>query len=118
MISVIVLIMMNAGMMFAQSSTNYQIEGSVLDAGGGDRNSASYLLCDSVGQPSGTTISISSNYTHIPGFYECNVQTGDPGLDPSPTPTTPIPESGTLVLFGTGVTGMFILLRRRMKHRG
>ena len=110
LIGIIMLIWMSAGTIFGQSSANYQIQRSVLDAGGGDRNSSNYSVCDSVGQPSGTVISTSSNYIHTPGFYECNTQNG-PGPDPTPTPP-PIPEPGTLILFGIGLIGLLVFRKK------
>ena len=115
LIGVILLIWLNAGAIYGQSSANYRIQRSVLDAGGGDRGSANYSACDSVGQPSGTTISTSGNYIHTPGFYECDTQSGPgPGSDPTPTPP-PIPEPGTLILFGIGLVGVFVF-RRKMRE--
>jgi hypothetical protein len=115
-LSVILLIWLNAGLASGLSSANYQIERAVLDAGGGERSSPNYSMCDSVGQPSGTAVSTSSNYIHTPGFYECNTQSG-PGPDPTPTPGAPIPESGTLVLFGTGLLGLFLFMRRKLRKK-
>ncbi len=69
LISMLALIWLCPGDAFSQSSANYQIAGSVLDAGGGDRNSASYALYDSLGQVSGVAVSTSSSYHYIPGFY-------------------------------------------------
>jgi hypothetical protein len=117
LLSLFLLIWLHSGVVaYGQSSTNYQIERSVLDAGGGQRNSSNYRTCDSVGQPSGTTISISSNYIHTPGYYECDTQS-DPGPDPSPTPPAAIPEPGTLSLFGSGVLGLLILTRRKLNKK-
>jgi hypothetical protein len=114
-ISVIMLTWLSTGVVYGQSSANYQIERSVLDAGGGDRNSSNYGMCDSVGQPSGTVVSTSSNYIHTPGFYECNTQSG-PGPEPTPTPP-PIPEPGTLVLFAIGLIGVLVFRRRIRSKR-
>jgi hypothetical protein len=114
-ISVIMLIWLSAGVAYSQSSANYQIERSVLDAGGGDRSSMNYGMCDSLGQPSGTTISTSSNYIHTPGFYECEVFSGSL---PTPTPTPqPIPEPGTLILVGIGLIGVLAFGKRKLKKR-
>jgi hypothetical protein len=113
-LSIILLIWLNAGAASGLSSANYQIERAVLDAGGGERSSPNYSMCDSVGQPSGTAVSASSNYIHTPGFYECNVTIGPP---PPPPPPPAIPEPGMLILFGSGLFGLLILMRRKLKKR-
>jgi hypothetical protein len=110
----IALIWLCPGDAFSQSSANYQIARSVLDAGGGDRNSTMYAMCDSLGQVSGAAVSTSSNYRHIPGFYECGLTGGSPPPPPPPPPPA-IPEPGTLILFGGGIIGLLILVRRRLK---
>jgi hypothetical protein len=115
-ISIVMLSWLCAGDAFSQSSGNYRIERSVLDAGDGDRNSANYALCDSLGQVSGTAISTSSSYRHIPGFYECSITGGSPP-PPTPTSTNPIPEPGTLILFGSVVVGLFMLVRRTLNKK-
>ncbi len=115
LISVILLIWLSAGTVYGQSSANYQIERAVLDAGGGERGSSHYSVCDSVGQPSGTAVSTSSNYIHIPGFYECNTQSG-PGPDPTPT-SPPIPEPSTLILLGIGLIGVLVFRRKIRSER-
>jgi hypothetical protein len=106
---------------YSQANPNYRIEWSVLDAGGGERSSMNYRIWDSLGQPSGTVVSTSSNYIHVPGFYEDLGQSDpDPGSGPGPDPTStppPIPETGTLILFGTGLFGLFIFMRRRLRKR-
>ena len=116
-ISIVMLTWLWAGEAFCQSSEHYRIERSVLDAGGGDRNSANYALCDSLGQVSGAAVSTSNCYRHIPGFYECAITEEPPPPPPTPTPTDPIPEPGTLILFGSGVVGLFILVRRRLNKK-
>ena len=112
--SIIVLTWLSAVTVYGQSSANYQIERSVLDAGGGDRSSVNYSMCDSVGQPSGTIVSTSSNYIHTPGFYECTVTTGPPPPPPPPPPA--ILEPGTLILFGIGLLGVLVF-RRKMRSK-
>ena len=116
-ISIVMLTWLWAGDVFSQSSAHYRIERSVLDAGGGDRNSANYTMCDSLGQFSGVAVSTSSSYRHIPGFYECAITGGPPPPPPTPTPTNPIPEPGTLILFGSGVAGLFILVRWKLNKK-
>jgi len=113
LISIVALVWLCPGDAFSQSSVNYRITGSVLDAGGGDRESASYAMCDSLGQVSGADVSTSSKYRHIPGFYECRLAAGPP--PPPPPPPPPIPEPGTLMLFGSGIVGLVILMRRTSK---
>ena len=122
-ISVMIISWLSVDSAYSQSSANYQIERAVLDAGGGERNSENYGLCDSLGQPSSGVISTSASFIHIPGFYECYVEGNDPGPgpgpgpDPEPTPPAAIPEPGTFVLFATGILGLGLLLKRKFRKR-
>ena len=72
-ISIIALTWLYAGDALSQSSEQYRIEGSVLDAGEGERKSEMYAMCDSLGQVSGAVVSTSNSYRHLPGFYECGL---------------------------------------------
>jgi hypothetical protein len=116
LISVIILTGVYSEVTYSQISPNYQTERSVLDAGGGERSSTNYRLYDSLGQPAVAAVSTSPNYVHTSGFSEGPEQS-DPGPDPTPTPGSPIPEPGTIILFGTGVFGLFMLMRRKLRKR-
>jgi hypothetical protein len=109
--SMLVLCLLGQGQAVAQSSTNYRIERSVVDTGGGERRSLNYTVCDSLGQPSGTIVSTSAQYIHIPGFYECVVQSSGPPPIKTP-PVTVVPEPGTMILLGLGLGGLLIVVRR------
>ncbi len=114
-IGAIACIWLCAGNAFGPSGAQYQMTGSVLDAGGGSRTSEHYSVYDSLGQVSGADVSTSSHYQHIPGFYADDVTAW---LPPTPPPTTtpaPIPEPGTLMLFGSGLVGLVMLMRRKSK---
>jgi hypothetical protein len=83
-----------------------------MDTGGGERRSLNYNVCDSLGQLSGTIVSTSAQYIRIPGFYECFVQSVDPGPI-QPPPVTVVPEPGTLILLGLGLGGLLIAIRNK-----
>lgn len=70
-LNILLLTWLSTGATYGQSSANFQIQQSVLDAGGGARNSDSFSLCDSLGQVSGAGVSSSNSYQHTPGFYAC-----------------------------------------------
>ncbi len=112
--AMLALIWLCPGDAFSQANAHYRIERSVLDAGGGERESATYIICDSLGQVSGADVSTSASFRHLPGFYECRSAEGPPTPTPTPTPNA-IPEPGTLILFGSGLVGMLILIKRRLK---
>ena len=116
LISAMMLAWQGTQVAYSQASPNYQIERAVLDAGGGERISMNYRIWDSLGQPSGTVVSTSSNYTHIPGYYRDSTQSS-PGPGPTPPPSNVIPEPGTLVLFGTGLLGLLIFVKRILKQK-
>ena len=53
----------------SMASTSYRISADVLAAGGGDRNSTSYEMNDTVGQPSAIGVSQSSSYRLYAGYW-------------------------------------------------
>lgn len=59
------------------SSTNYRISWDVIDSGGGLSTSTSYVLVDSVGQPSPIGASASANYSLQAGFHSPPDSDGD-----------------------------------------
>lgn len=59
------------------ASTNYRIQWDVADGGGGMMTSASYVLVDSVGQPSAIGASASTSYALQAGFHSPPDDDGD-----------------------------------------
>ena len=112
LISVIMLTGVYSEVAYSQASANYQTERSVRDAGGGERSSTNYRLNDSLGQSAVAAVSTSPNYVHTSGFSE-DPEQSYPGSDPTPTPGPPIPEPGTLILFGIGMLGLLAIVRRK-----
>ena len=64
----LLIILLTAGMIQAQSSANYSLKKTVLDAGGGTAGSASYQVTDAVGQPGVVGSATSANYQAGSGF--------------------------------------------------
>jgi hypothetical protein len=65
-----------SGAALAMSSANYKLPWDVLSGGGGERSSASYSLGDTLGQPSATGLSQSTNYRLESGFWHSIPVTG------------------------------------------
>jgi hypothetical protein len=63
------LILLMGGTALAMSSASYNLPWTVLSGGGGDRSSSSYVLGDTVGQPSAIGPSESTNYRLGSGFW-------------------------------------------------
>ena len=72
----LVLCLAATGAALAMSSANYNLPWDVLSGGGGDRSSSSYILGDTMGQPSVIGPSESTNYRLGSGFWY--------GLPPTP----------------------------------
>ncbi len=85
LLPILILIFMNMGKIFAQSSTNYKIKKSVTDQGGTASQSTNHKLVDAVGQPSAIGMMISSNYRIVSGFFSASVIVQNPVLSVSPT---------------------------------
>jgi hypothetical protein len=58
-----------SGAALAMSSANYNLPWDVLSGGGGGRDSSSYRLGDTIGQPSAIGLSQSTNYRLGSGFW-------------------------------------------------
>jgi hypothetical protein len=58
-----------SGAALAMSSASYKLPWDVLSGGGGGRNSSSYSLGDTLGQPSAIGLSESTNYRLGSGFW-------------------------------------------------
>ena len=94
------------GIAYSKSGNDYQLTRSTLNAGGNIWTSTNYRMRGSLGQLPQTKISVSKKTIS--------------SLEPSPAHSenstlTPIPEPGTLVLFGVGGFGLLILIRRKTK---
>ena len=58
-----------SGIILAQSSENYSLKKTVLDAGGGTASSASYQVKDAIGQPGLVGTMTSDSYQASAGFF-------------------------------------------------
>lgn len=90
------LLLLAAGVAWAQVSTNYDLSWHVLSGGGGSRSSAAYRVDDSLGQWPGNP-SASAAYRVDPGFWP-GMGGGGGGALPTPTPTAtsgPTPVAGS-----------------------
>jgi hypothetical protein len=65
----LVLVLAAGGTALAMSSANFKLPWDVLSGGGGGRNSASYILGDTLGQPSAIGLSQSTDYRLGSGFW-------------------------------------------------
>jgi len=62
------------GIILAQSSENYSLKKSVLDAGGSSASSASYQVMDAVGQPGIIGTQTSENFQASSGFFAGGIE--------------------------------------------
>ena len=69
LILALVFCLAGTGAALAMSSANYDLSWDVLSGGGGDRSSSSYVLGDTMGQPSAIGPSGSANYKLGSGFW-------------------------------------------------
>ncbi len=118
LVSMTIIFWLNVEAAYCQTNANYQIEWAVIDGGGGERSSASYDVLHSIGQPTGSVISLNSKYVNTSGVYAGNMSQGsqfpsNPD-DQDPTPS-PIPEPATLFLLAAGIVGIFAFARKRRK---
>jgi hypothetical protein len=65
----LVFCLMASGAALAMSSANFNLPWDVLSGGGGGRSSSSYILGDTLGQPSAVGLSESTNYRLGSGFW-------------------------------------------------
>ncbi len=65
----IILLFINMGTLFAQTSENYKIKKSVIDNGGVQSQSANNQLVDAVGQSSEVGTAVSENHSVSSGFF-------------------------------------------------
>lgn len=113
-ISGFIIIWLCAGIAYSQSSENYTIEWSVLDEGGGERDSETYHVSHSIGQSSGGLTSSNSRYTNRSGIYAGKTQMMPRPPFPQPEPPTPaVPEPTTFLLLVIGVLGLWLLRRKK-----
>jgi len=83
------ILLISAGTVIAQSSTNYTIHKFVTAQGGGASSSANYLVRDSAGQPSPVGAMSSTNYGAYSGYWGDGVLGTDVADDPDiALPTT------------------------------
>ena len=75
--------LMAAGSVYAtdMSSTNYSVKWDVTDGGGGNSNSANYIVEASSGQPTAIGVSSSTNYSVTAGFKSIPDSDADKILD-------------------------------------
>ncbi len=76
----LILLFMDAGTVFGQSSANYKIKKFVIDKGGAPSQSANYQAVDAIGQPSPVTVANSANYSVASGFFAGGAAVQTPAL--------------------------------------
>jgi len=121
----ILVILASSGIMLAQSSANYSIKKSAVDAGGGSAGSAGYQVNDAIGQPGGIGAAAGAGYQENGGFFadavvvtgiEEKTLSGKPDrfelfqnypnpFNPSTTVRYSVPESGPVKLTVYDING-------------
>ncbi|MBN2088926.1 hypothetical protein JW964_04910, partial [candidate division KSB1 bacterium] len=77
---ILIFLFISGEMTFSQSSTNYKIEKSVIDQGGGVSQTNDKNVNSVIGQASSSGSSISSNYIIFTGFFTGDVLAGSNNL--------------------------------------